>query len=298
MLKSSGLVGAVVYYDGMHNDARMNLALILTAVKEGATVANYVSATKLLKAPRIGEAEDGKLYGASVQDTITGEEWEIHAKGIINATGPFSDSLLSLDNPNHKPIVQASAGVHITFPNYYSPRNMGLLDPATSDGRVIFFLPWQGNTIAGTTDSPAPVRRDPRPTEEDVQWILEEVKRYLSPDIQVRRGDVLSAWAGLRPLVSNPNSSSTQALVRNHLIYVSPSGLVTIAGGKWTTYRAMAEETVDEAVKLFGFTHAGPCRTKTLRLIGSEGWGSNMFISLIQRVRLFSSTLFFADTVL
>jgi glycerol-3-phosphate dehydrogenase len=291
MLNSQGLVGAVVYYDGMHNDARMNLALILTAVKEGAVVANYVSATKLLQTPQIGDTSlasssegGGKLYGAAVRDAITGEEWEVHAKGIINATGPFSDSLLSLDNPNHKPIVQASAGVHVTFPNYYSPRNMGLLDPATSDGRVIFFLPWQGNTIAGTTDSPAPVRRDPRPQEEDVQWILEEVKRYLSPDIQVRRGDVLSAWSGLRPLVSNPNSSSTQALVRNHLIHVSRSNLITIAGGKWTTYRAMAEETVDEAVKLFGFTHAGPCRTKELRLIGSEGWGTNMFISLIQRV--------------
>lgn len=292
MLESQGLVGAVVYYDGMHNDARMNLALILTAVKEGAVVANYVSATKLLKTPQIedtsfassSEAGGGKLYGAEVRDTITGEGWEVHAKGIINATGPFSDSLLSLDNPNHKPIVQASAGVHVTFPNYYSPRNMGLLDPATSDGRVIFFLPWQGNTIAGTTDSPAPVRRDPRPQEEDVQWILEEVKRYLSPDIQVRRGDVLSAWSGLRPLVSNPNSSSTQALVRNHLIHVSPSNLVTIAGGKWTTYRAMAEDTVDEAINLFGFTHAGPCRTKELRLVGSEGWGTNMFISLIQRV--------------
>ncbi|KAG8844745.1 mitochondrial glycerol-3-phosphate dehydrogenase [Serendipita sp. 411] len=295
MLQERGLVGAVVYYDGMHNDARMNLALIMTAVKHGAAVANYVEVTKLLKTNQSlttldGSSttegqKDGKLYGAKVKDKLTGEEWEVHAKGIINATGPFTDSLLSLDNPSHKPIVQASAGVHITFPNYYSPRNMGLLDPATSDGRVIFFLPWQGNTIAGTTDSPAPVRRDPRPHEEDIQWILEEVKRYLSPDIQVRRGDVLSAWAGLRPLVSNPNSTSTQALVRNHLIHVSPSGLVTIAGGKWTTYRAMAEETVDEAVKLFGL-NAGPCRTKETQLIGSEGWGKNMFISLIQRYGL------------
>ncbi|KAG8800779.1 mitochondrial glycerol-3-phosphate dehydrogenase [Serendipita sp. 399] len=299
MLQARGLVGAVVYYDGMHNDARMNIALIMTAVKHGAAVANYVEVTKLLKttsnstdingstSENVSEGQTGgKLYGAKVKDTITGEEWEVHAKGIINATGPFTDSVLSLDNPAHKPIVQASAGVHITFPNYYSPRNMGLLDPATSDGRVIFFLPWQGNTIAGTTDSPAPVRRDPRPHEEDVQWILEEVKRYLSPDIQVRRGDVLSAWAGLRPLVSNPNSTSTQALVRNHLIHVSPSGLVTIAGGKWTTYRAMAEETVDEAVKLFALKTTGPCRTKEIQLIGSERWGNNMFISLIQRYGL------------
>jgi glycerol-3-phosphate dehydrogenase len=292
MLKTRNLVGAVVYYDGMHNDARMNLALILTSVRYGAAAANYVEVTKLLKTPTKMATTDsstsgGKLYGASVRDTISGETWDIHAKGIINATGPFTDGLLSLDDPTHKPIVQASAGVHITFPNYYSPRNMGFLDPATSDGRVIFFLPWQGNTIAGTTDSPAPVRRDPRPAEEDIVWILEEVKRYLSPDIQVRRGDVLSAWSGLRPLVKNPNAEEgkgTQGLVRNHLIHVSPSGMITIAGGKWTTYRAMSEETVDAAVKLFGFTQAGPCRTKEVQLIGSKGWGTNMFISLIQRV--------------
>jgi glycerol-3-phosphate dehydrogenase len=303
MLQTRNLVGAVVYYDGMHNDARMNLALVLTAVRYGAAAANYVEVTKLLKTPAKtatpeSKTSGGKLYGASVRDTISGETWDIHARGIINATGPFTDSLLSLDDPTHKPIVQASSGVHITFPNYYSPRNMGLLDPATSDGRVIFFLPWQGNTIAGTTDSPAPVRRDPRPTEEDIVWILEEVKRYLSPDIQVRRGDVLSAWSGLRPLVKNPNTEEgkgTQGLVRNHLIHVSPSGMITIAGGKWTTYRAMAEETVDEAVKLFGFTQAGSCRTKEVQLIGSKGWGTNMFISLIQRVSNPSHLDFAAD---
>ena len=125
---------------------------------------------------------------------------------------------------------------------------MGLLDPATSDGRVIFFLPWQGNTIAGTTDTPAAVEKDPKAAEEEIRWVLEEVRRYLSPDIKVRRGDVLSAWSGLRPLVRNPNAARTEGLVRNHMIHVSESGLLTIAGGKWTTYRAMAEETVDEAV--------------------------------------------------
>ena len=108
-------------------------------------------------------------------------------QGIVNATGPFADALLTMDNPAHKPIVQPSAGVHITLPGYYSPRRMGLLDPSTSDGRVIFFLPWQGNTIAGTTDAKCEVERDPAPHEEDIQWVLEEVRNYLSPDIKVRR---------------------------------------------------------------------------------------------------------------
>lgn len=165
---------------------------------------------------------------------------------------------------------------------------MGLLDPATSDGRVIFFLPWQGNTIAGTTDSPASVTRNPRANEEDIRWVLDEVRSYLSPDIKVRRGDVLSAWSGLRPLVRNPGASSTEGLVRNHMIHVSESGLVTIAGGKWTTYRAMAEETVDKAVEVFGLegkVRSG-CVTERLRLVGSDGWSRNMFIGLIQTVSL------------
>jgi len=217
----------------------------------------------------------------------------VYLQGVINATGPFSDTLLSLDDPNHQPIVQPSSGVHITLPNYYSPRKMGLLDPATSDGRVIFFLPWQGNTIAGTTDTPASVERDPVASEEDIRWVLEEVRSYLSPDIKVRRGDVLSAWSGLRPLVRDPRAASTAGLVRNHMIYVSDSGLLTIAGGKWTTYRAMAQETVDEAVKVFGLEGRvkSGCVTESLRLVGSDGWSRNMFIGLIQTVSLYVQIL-------
>ncbi|KAJ1303403.1 hypothetical protein OPQ81_011595 [Rhizoctonia solani] len=292
MLKSDGLVGAVVYYDGQHNDSRMNVALIMTAVLHGAVAANYVSLTALRKDAA------GKIIGGRVKDELTGKEWEVKAKGVINATGPFTDAVLQMDvasapgaSPQAaaelKPIVSPSSGVHITLPNYYSPRNMGLLDPSTSDGRVLFCLPWQGNTIAGTTDSPSNVDREPRPKEEDIRWILEEVRRYLSPDIKVRRGDVLSAWSGLRPLVRDPAAKSTEGLVRNHMINVSDSGLVTIAGGKWTTYRAMAEETVDRAIQTFGLgDKVGPCMTEKVRLVGSDSWSKNMFIGLVQRYGL------------
>ncbi|KZV60872.1 DAO-domain-containing protein [Peniophora sp. CONT] len=282
MLKSEGLVGSLVYYDGQHNDARMNMALIMTAVKHGATVANKIEVLKLNK------DASGKLVGATVRDNMTGDEWDVKAKGIINATGPFADAVLTMDNPSHKPIVQPSSGVHITLPDYYSPRKMGMLDPATSDGRVIFFLPWEGGTIAGTTDAPAPVEQDPKPMEEEIRWILNEVRNYLSPDIKVRRADVLSAWSGLRPLVRNPNAdpNSTQGLVRNHLIYLSDSGLLTITGGKWTTYREMAAQTVDEAVKAFKLKPTNECITEKVQLIGSEGWSRNMFVSLIQRYGL------------
>jgi glycerol-3-phosphate dehydrogenase len=167
---------------------------------------------------------------------------------------------------------------------------------------VIFFLPWQGNTIAGTTDAPTAITPHPLPREEEINWILNEVRRYLAPDINVRRGDVLAAWSGIRPLVKDPDAKNTESLVRNHLINVSESGLITIAGGKWTTYRQMAEEAVDEAIKQFNLspgpgsrvdhiptlptdgtvTIDGKCKTDQLKLIGAHGYSKTLFINLIQ----------------
>ncbi|KAI8830277.1 FAD dependent oxidoreductase-domain-containing protein [Chytriomyces cf. hyalinus JEL632] len=289
MMKSDRLVGAMVYYDGAHNDSRMNVAIALTAVAHGAVVANHVEVVELVKKPRskfFGKAGFGKdeICGAVVRDVLTGKTWTVKAKGVINATGPFSDGLRKLDTGlTTQEIVAPSAGVHIILPNYFSPRNMGLIDPETSDGRVIFFLPWQGNTIAGTTDSPTTVSANPMPSEEDITWILDEVKNYLDPGIKVRRGDVLAAWSGIRPLVRDPAAKNTAALVRNHMINVSESGLLTIAGGKWTTYRAMAQETIDKAVEVFDLGEkAGPCISERTILVGTAGWTPNMFIKLIQ----------------
>merc|ERR1712038_561032 len=243
MLKKNELKGAIVYYDGMHNDARMNISIAISAARLGATIANHTRVLSLLK------DGEGKVCEARCRDELTGEEFDVKAKSVINATGPFTDSIRKMDDEQTRDIVCPSAGIHIMLPDYYSPVSMGLLDPATSDGRVIFFLPWQGLTIAGTTDTPCPVTHSPGPSEQDIQFILSEVKNYLTPDIDVRRGDVLSAWAGIRPLVKDPNAEDTQSLVRNHVVHVSESNLITIAGGKWTTYRAMAQETVDQAVE-------------------------------------------------
>eukprot|EP00842_Homolaphlyctis_polyrhiza_P001711 jgi/Hompol1/2540/HPOL_002950-RA len=270
----------------------MNVAIAMSAIAQGADVANHVEVIDLIKKPRttnlgahgLGEQE---LHGAVVRDTITGETWTIRAKGIINATGPFTDGIRRLDSGlQTKDIVAPSAGVHIILPNYYSPRNMGLIDPNTSDGRVIFFLPWQGSTIAGTTDSPTTVTPNPKPSDDDINWILKEVGNYLSPDIKVRRGDVMAAWSGIRPLVRDPAAKNTAALVRNHMINVSPSGLLTIAGGKWTTYRAMAQETIDKAIEVYDLKPLGPCITERFQLIGTSGWSKNMFIRLIQHFGL------------
>ncbi|XP_059090144.1 glycerol-3-phosphate dehydrogenase, mitochondrial-like isoform X2 [Tigriopus californicus] len=278
MLKRDKLKGAIVYYDGSHNDSRMCLSIAISAARMGATVANHTRALALIK------DEQGQITGVRMRDELTGEEWETKAKCVVNATGPFTDSIRKMDNPGSKDICCPSMGVHIMLPDYYSPESMGLLDPATSDGRVIFFLPWLGVTIAGTTDTPCDVTHSPSPSESDIQFILNEVKNYLTPDIEVRRGDVLSAWSGIRPLVKDPNKEDTQSLVRNHVIHVSDSKLVTIAGGKWTTYRSMAQETLDAAVKACQLEPQRDSQTDGLILEGGHTWTPTQFIRLVQDV--------------
>jgi glycerol-3-phosphate dehydrogenase len=303
MLKRTDLVGALVYYDGAHNDSRMNVSLAMTAALYGATVVNHMEVSSLEK------DANGKLCGAKMKDLVAEKngkptnEFSVRARGIVNATGPFTDSIRKMDEPDTKEIVAPSSGVHVVLPGYYSPQKMGLIDPRTSDGRVIFFLPWQGNTIAGTTDAPTQVTPNPVAGEDEIDWILSEIRHYLSPDINVRRGDVLAAWAGIRPLVKDPAAKNTESLVRNHLINVSPSGLLTCAGGKWTTYRQMAEEAVDEAISSFNLTPKpfpnapdvsgtemvddgarldGTCQTHQVKLIGAHGFSKTLFINLIQ----------------
>ncbi|XP_024073767.1 glycerol-3-phosphate dehydrogenase, mitochondrial isoform X3 [Terrapene carolina triunguis] len=280
MLQKDRLVGAIVYYDGQHNDARMNLAIALTAARYGAATANYTEVVHLLKKtdPKSGKE---RVCGARCRDVLTGQEFDVKAKCVINATGPFTDSVRKMDDQEVSNICQPSAGVHIVMPGYYSPDNMGLLDPATSDGRVIFFLPWEKMTIAGTTDTPTEVTPHPIPTEEDINFILTEVRNYLSCDVEVRRGDVLAAWSGIRPLVTDPSSKDTQSISRNHVVAVSDSGLVTIAGGKWTTYRSMAQDTIDAAIQAHNLK-AGPCKTVGLLLQGAKDWSPTLYIRLVQ----------------
>ena len=308
MLQRSGLVGALVYYDGAHNDSRMNVSLAMTAALYGATVVNHLEITSLEK-----DAE-GRLIGAKARDImpagngVSDSEFSIRAKGVVNATGPFTDSIRKMDEQSVPEICAPSSGTHVILPGYYSPSKMGLIDPSTSDGRVIFFLPWQGNTIAGTTDAPTDIVQEPLATEEEISWILKEVRRYLNPELSVRRSDVLAAWSGIRPLVRDPKAADTQSLVRNHLIDTSASGLLTIAGGKWTTYRQMAEESVDAAIELFNlspdrpataaldisgmeglaqdFQLDGSCQTHKVKLIGAHGYSKTLFIHLIQHFGL------------
>ncbi len=263
MLKKEGLKAGVVYYDGQFNDARMAVTLALTAQKHGAIIANHVEVLSLEKA---GSA----LCGARVRDKISGEEFSIRARGVINAAGPFVDRIRQMDDPSAAPILKAAAGIHIVLPKRFVPSGTGMLIPKTEDGRVLFVLPWQGHALIGTTDSPSEILDHPQAKEEEVEYLLRHINKYF--DLSVTRSDVTSVWCGLRPLIQAEDAASTAQLVREHLLQMSPSGLLSMAGGKWTSYRKMAEEAVDQAVNSFAFKPARVCQTDHLRLVGAENF--------------------------
>ncbi|KAH7463178.1 hypothetical protein KRP22_001786 [Phytophthora ramorum] len=269
MLRKEGLKGAIVYYDGQMNDTRMNVSIALTATQNGATVANYVKVVSLIK------DDEGKVRGARVQDSLTGDEWDVKAHAVVNATGPFTDSMRQMDDPKKEKICVPAAGVHTVLPDHFSPNRMGLIVPKTSDGRVLFFLPWENGTLAGTTDSQSEITMLPSPTKEEVDFIIDEANRYLAKD--VTRNDVKSAWSGIRPLVKDPRHAdgSTAKISREHVVEVSDSNMVTIAGGKWTTYRRMAQDAIDKLVETVPEikTKASPCKTRDVGIIGADRIG-------------------------
>jgi glycerol-3-phosphate dehydrogenase len=261
MLRAENLKAGVIYYDGQFNDARMAITLTRTAQQHGAVIANHVEVISL-------EQKDGRLCGAQVRDSLSGEEFALRARCIVNAAGPFVDSIRQMDDASAKPVLNAASGIHIILPSRFVPPGTGMLIPKTEDGRVLFILPWQGHALIGTTDTPAEIVEHPKAQEEEIEYLLRHINRYFS--LSVKRDDVLSAWCGLRPLVKFDENASTAQLVREHLLMVSPSGLVSMAGGKWTSYRKMAEEAVDKAIASAGLTASSPCRTLTLPLFGAE----------------------------
>lgn len=241
MLNPDGLKGAVVYYDGMHNDTRMNLMIALTAAQHGAAIANHV------KVLGIEHNKEGKACGVKVRDEASGEAWTIRARAVVNATGPFADAIRQMDVPECKERIVPAGGVHIILPDHCSPEDHGLIVPATKDGRVLFFLPWEGATLCGTTDSVTDLTMLPQPTEKEISFIMEEANRFLNT--KVSRHNVKAAWSGIRPLVRDFEAKDTKSFSRNHVVEVSPTGMVSIMGGKWTTYRKMAQDTMDKVLQ-------------------------------------------------
>ncbi len=276
-LKSEGLVGGVEYYDGQFDDARMNVAVVLTALREGAVAVNYAEVTGLIK-------EGGRVAGARVKDRLGGDDFEVRAKVVVNATGPFTDTIRHMDDPDAPPMVVTSSGVHIILPQRFSPPGTGLLIPKTEDGRVLFVLPWMGHTLAGTTDEPHDLSFHPKPTEEEIDYILRHLKRYFA--LEPSKSDILAAWSGLRPLVKDPKAHDTAELARDHLISESDSGLVTIAGGKWTTYRKMAEDLVDYVVRTRDLHPPHGCLTDRIYIEGGAGYEADGWKELVSKFGL------------
>jgi len=238
-IEPEGLRGGVIYFDGQFDDARLAVNLARTAADLGATVLNYVSVTGLLKSK-------GMVQGVCALDTLSNQQYEIRARAVVNATGVFTDAILKMDDVTAEAIIAPSQGVHLVLDQSFLPGKSAIMVPHTDDGRVLFAVPWHRRVLVGTTDTA--IERpalEPVALEEEIEFILKHAAKYLTKDPQ--RRDVLSVFAGLRPLVRSVDNKSTAALSRDHTVLVSQSGLISIAGGKWTIYRKMAEDAVDHA---------------------------------------------------
>jgi glycerol-3-phosphate dehydrogenase len=261
-VREEGLLGGIEYHDAQFDDARMALALAKTATDRGASVANRVRCVGLVK-------EDGQVVGAEVRDEESGETFRIRASIVVNATGVFADSLRRMDDPQAKTSLEPSRGTHLILPRRFLPANHAIMVPHTDDGRVLFVIPWHGHTLVGTTDTPMPrAELDPQPTDEEIDFILANAGRYLQRVPQ--RSDVLASFAGQRPLVhpEGTDGVASKKISREHVVETGPHGLVSVMGGKWTTYRKMAEDGLDEALRAAGLK-APPCRTETLQIFGA-----------------------------
>jgi glycerol-3-phosphate dehydrogenase len=257
-LAPEGLRGGVVYHDGQFDDARLLIHLAMTAADCGAALINYCPATGLTR------GADGRVNGVTARDEETGEELMIPARVVVNATGVFTDTVRRLADPAADPLMVTSQGVHLVFKREFLRGETALMVPRTRDGRVLFVIPWHGHTVAGTTDTPVDAPSlEPRPLEEEIEFILQTATRYFTRP--PRKEDILSVFVGLRPLVKG--EGKTSALSRDHLIHIDPCGLLNITGGKWTTYRHMAEDCVDRALALGKLPNL-PCTTRTLKIHG------------------------------
>ncbi len=259
-LDPEDLKGSVLYHDGQFDDARLAISIAQTAAQHGGVLLNYFPVAGLLKM-------NNKVCGVWVKDSLTGKDYEVKSKVVINATGVFTDVIMKMDDAKHESIINPSQGIHLVVDKEFLPGDTAIMIPRTDDGRVLFAVPWHNKIVLGTTDTPvATISEEPVPLQEEIEFILKHIGRYLSKDPKL--SDVKSMFAGLRPLVKG-KAKKTAALSRDHLISIGNSGLITITGGKWTTYRKMAEDVVDISMKTFDLPDK-PCVTKELKLNGHD----------------------------
>ena len=261
-LKKDGLKGGVIYHDGQFDDSRMAITLSLTASNLGASLINYMEVTGLVK-------ENDLISGLEVLDHESGEKFTINAKVVINATGVFSDLIIKMDQPEAQPTIRPSQGVHLVLERDFLDGPHAIMIPHTSDGRVLFAVPWHDHVVLGTTDTPIDHADDePKALEEEIEFILSNASQYMTK--KPKRKDVKSVFAGLRPLAAQQgNSTQTKEVSRHHKVNVSTSGLISVLGGKWTTYRKMGEDAINTAA-LVGGLKEQKCKTKKLLLHGYD----------------------------
>jgi glycerol-3-phosphate dehydrogenase len=258
-VETRGLRGGVIYYDGQFDDARLVVNMAQTAAEQGATVLNYMRVNSLIK-------DHDRIRGVVAHDMERGNDYELRARVVINATGVFADSIRRMDDPETKAMIRPSQGAHIVLDKSFLPGDSAIMVPHTDDGRVLFAIPWHNRVIVGTTDTPMDdTALEPLPLPEEIDFLLSHAARYLTKDPTPH--DVLSAFAGLRPLVSFGDEKNTAVISREHMVQISRSGLVTITGGKWTTYRKMAKDTIDHAATLAQLEER-PAVTRDLHIHG------------------------------
>jgi glycerol-3-phosphate dehydrogenase len=263
-LRRDSLLGAVSYADGQFDDARYGLALVTTFVGAGGAALNHARATGFERAP------NGRITAVAVVDENSGASFTVRARVFVNATGPFSDAVRGLAAPGTEPRLRPSKGVHLLFPLDAAWGDDGLLVPRTEDGRVVFALPFNGRLLVGTTDTPVSPDAQMVVTRQEIDYLLRQINPYLKAPL--RASDMVSGFAGIRPLVRSRGSRDTSKLIRDDEVELDPhSGLISILGGKWTTYRKMAEKTIDLVQTSLGLPPGG-CVTRTTALSGSEGY--------------------------
>jgi glycerol-3-phosphate dehydrogenase len=270
-INTEGLRGGIIYFDGQFDDSRLLISLVATASEQGAVLLNYAQVITVDK------------DGVTFRDVETGHEFGAAAKVVVNATGPFTDDLRRMADPSAKPIIAPSQGVHLVLDGSFLAGDSAIMVPHTSDGRVMFAIPWHGHTLVGTTDTPvAQVSVEPVAQEQEIEFLLHTASLYLAKKPQ--RSDVTSVFAGIRPLVREGHSSSTAALSRSHTIRIEPSGMVTVCGGKWTTYRNMAEDCVNQATRV-GHLPERECVTEHLAIHGSDAGALPLDQAVVLAVR-------------
>ena len=254
------LKGGVSYMDGQFDDARFGIAMVRSAVEQGGHALNHTSVESLIET-------DGRITGAHCKDLIGGQSLTIKARAVVNCTGPWTDHLRFMADPNAKPVMTVSSGIHLLIDQNLLPEGRGILIPETDDGRVLFMLPWLGKTLVGTTDDAAELQDNPTASDREIDYIIKHMNEWL--DIPISRDNISATFSGLRPLVSDPDEQSTSGLSRDHVI-LNDKGMISLTGGKWTTWRRMAEDCMDQVVADAGLK-AGPCRTHNARLPGANG---------------------------